>query len=238
MVALKMNWIKEIIPSFSHLFFPHTCAGCGSDLVGEGQLLCLECINNLPLTNFELHANNPAEKIFWGRAEISSATCQYYFTKNSILQNILHQFKYKGKKHIGLYFGKIMGEALNKSDRFNTVNAIVPLPLFITREKSRGYNQAGILAEGISSVMNIPVLQNAIVRAISTSTQTQKNRIERWQNIRGKFELKDKESLHDKHVLLVDDVMTTGATLDACANELLQAEGIKISIATLAYAII
>jgi ComF family protein len=233
-----MNWIKEIIPSLSHLFFPHTCVGCGSDLISENQLLCLDCIGHLPLTNFALHADNPAEKIFWGRATISSVTCQYYFTKNSILQNILHEFKYKGKKQIGLYFGKIMGDALSKSDRFNSVEAIVPLPLFITREKSRGYNQAAILAEGISSVMNLPILRNAMVRAVSTSTQTKKNRIERWQNISGKFELKDKESIENKHVLLVDDVMTTGATLDACANELLLVNGVTVSIATLAYTIL
>jgi ComF family protein len=232
-----MNAVKEAIDSFTHIFFPHLCVGCGSDLISDDQFLCLQCINQLPATNFELHANNPVEKIFWGRAAIKSATAQYYFTKNSILQNILHQFKYKSKKDIGIYFGRIMGEAICASNRFTDIDAIVPLPLFASKEKKRGYNQATVLAEGISSVMNVPVSKNSIGRIIATDTQTKKNRIERWQNIDGKFKLKEKESIAGKHILLIDDVITTGATLDACANELLEAEGIQVSVATLAYAL-
>jgi ComF family protein len=213
------------------------CTGCGSDLISDEQLLCFQCINRLPVTNFELYANNPVEKIFWGRAAIQSASAQYYFTKNSILQHILHQFKYNNKKEIGTYFGRIVGEAICQSNRFTGIDALLPLPLFASREKRRGYNQAAVLAEGIASVMQLPVLKNSIERITATKTQTQKNRIERWQNISGKFKLKDKESVSGKHILLIDDVITTGATLDACANELLQAEGVQVSIVTLAYAL-
>lgn len=230
-----MNFSKEIIQSLSHIFFPHVCVGCGSDLISEEQMLCIQCISQLPVTNFQLHNNNPVEKIFWGRANISSASCQYYFTKSSILQHILHQFKYKGKKDIGIYFGRVMGNSLCQSNRFNTVDALVPMPLFASRQKRRGYNQAGVLCEGISSIMNIPVLDNVIERVVATTTQTQKNRIERWQNISGKFELQNENVLINKHLLLVDDVITTGATLDACANTLLKVEGVQVSIATLAY---
>jgi ComF family protein len=232
-----MNVFKEAISSFGHIFFPHLCTGCGSDLISDEQLLCFQCINRLPVTNFELHANNPIEKIFWGRVAIQSASAQYYFTKNSILQHILHQFKYNNKKEIGTYFGRIVGEAICQSNRFTAIDAVVPLPLFASRERRRGYNQATVLAEGISSVMQLPVLKDSIERITATETQTQKNRIERWQNISGKFKLKDKESVGGKHILLIDDVITTGATLDACANELLQAEDVQVSIVTLAYAL-
>jgi|SRR5882724_2387437 len=231
-----MKSLKEAVDSFSHIFFPHICVGCGSDLISDDQLLCLRCINKLPVTHFELHANNPVEKIFWGRAAISSASAQYYFTKDSILQQILHQFKYKGKKDIGLYFGRMIGEALCQSNRFTNIDALVPMPLFASREKRRGYNQAAVLAEGISSVIKLPVLTDCIERTTATETQTQKNRMERWQNISGKFRLKNKEPLFGKHILLVDDVITTGATLDACANEFLLEENIRVSVATLAYA--
>jgi ComF family protein len=231
-----MKNLKEAIDSFSHIFFPHICIGCGSDLISNNQLLCIHCINKLPATHFELYANNPVEKIFWGRAAISSASAEYYFTKNSILQQILHQFKYKGKKDIGIYLGRMLGETLYQSNRFTNLDALVPLPLFASKEKRRGYNQAAVLAEGISLVMKLPVLNDCIERTTATETQTQKNRMERWQNISGKFKLKNKEAVVGKHILLVDDVITTGATLDACANEFLLEENIHVSIATLAYA--
>ena len=230
-----MNFAKEISRSLVHIFFPHVCAGCGNDWINNDQLLCIHCLAKLPRTNFQLYANNPVEKIFWGRAAISSACCQYYYTKNSILQQILHDFKYNGKKQTGIFFGQIMGNALIQSERFNHIEALVPLPLFPAKEKKRGYNQAAILSEGISSVLKIPVFQNAIARTSSTETQTHKNRMERWQNMSGKFEVKDRNCLEDKHILLVDDVITTGATLDACANELLLVKGTRVSIATLAY---
>ena len=230
-----MNTAKNIVHSFSHLFFPHTCAGCGNDILTEKQLLCIQCISQLPLTGFEAHADNPVEKIFWGRVSINNAMSLLYFTKDSILQNLLHQFKYKGNKEIGFYFGRIMGNAILQSNRFHNIDALVPLPLFTSKEKKRGYNQSTILCEGMAEIMLVPVLKNSVIRTTSTETQTHKNRIERWQNINGKFEVKDLSSLQNKHVLLVDDVVTTGATLEACITELLQSEKTKVSIATLAH---
>lgn len=233
-----MNAAKNIVHSLSHLFFPNTCAGCGNDLVTEEQFLCLQCINNLPLTGFELYDNNPVEKNFWGRVSINNAMSLLYFTKDSILQNLLHQFKYRGKKEIGSYFGRMMGSAISQSYRYKDIDALVPLPLFISKEKRRGYNQATVLCEGIAEIMEVPVLKNAVIRTTATETQTHKDRIERWQNINGKFELKDFQSLQNKHILLVDDVVTTGSTFEACASELLQSENTKVSIAALAYSLI
>jgi ComF family protein len=233
-----MNTIKNVVYSFSHLFFPHACAGCGNDLISQEQLLCLLCIEHLSFTGFESYADNPVEKNFWGRASINNAMSLLYFTKDSILQNILHQFKYKGKKEIGYYFGRMMGNALHKSERFKDIDAIIALPLFASKEKRRGYNQSAIICDGIAEILQAPVLKNAVIRTTATETQTHKSRIERWQNINGKFEVSNLYSLHNKHILLVDDVVTTGSTLEACATELLKAENAKVSIATLAYTLI
>jgi len=167
---------------------------------------------------------------------VVNAAAHFYFTKESLMQHLMHQFKYRGNRELGLQFGRMMGNALKLSNRFHDINALVPLPLFPAKEKKRGYNQATVLCEGISEILKLPVLTNIITRPRHTETQTQKGRIERWKNIEGKFQLKDSVSIQNKHLLLVDDVITTGATLEACGHELLLAENVKLSLATLCVA--
>jgi ComF family protein len=227
---------QELKESFLHLVFPHICAGCGSDLAKKDSQLCLRCIDSLPETNFELHPANPVEKIFWGRLPLVSATAQYYFTKESLMQQLMHQLKYKGNKELGWQLGRLMGKDLKETNRFQNINALIPLPLFPAKEKARGYNQATILCEGIAEVMKIPILKDVIIRIQHTESQTKRGRMERWQNMEGKFQLLHPENIHNKHLLLVDDVVTTGATLEACGRELFQENNIKLSIATLCYA--
>ena len=226
---------KELKNSILHVLFPHVCDGCGSDIIDEESSLCMKCIAEMPETNFHVHANNPIEKIFWGRLPIISATAQYYFIKESLMQHLMHQLKYKGNKELGKQLGRLMGHDLQKTSRFSRVDILVPLPLFPSKEKRRGYNQATILCEGIAEVMNTEIVRDAITRTQFTETQTRKGRIERWQNMEGKFELVNPEKIRNKNILLVDDVITTGATLEACGYELLQASP-KLSIATLCYA--
>jgi ComF family protein len=230
-----MNYISTFFSSLAHLVYPHVCAGCGSDLVSHDQLLCLDCIDDLPVTNFYLHASNPVEKIFWGRLSLVTATSYTYFTKQSVMQSLLHQFKYKGKKEIGLYFGKRMGDLFRMSNRYNDIEALIPLPLFFQKERKRGYNQAAVICEGISERMEVPVWKDIVTRNKRTETQTHMNRTERWANIEGKFEVVNEKCAEGKHVLLVDDVLTTGATLEACGAELQKIKGLRLSIATLAY---
>jgi ComF family protein len=227
--------LKEIKNSLLHLAFPHICEGCGTDNLQADHLLCLRCLSSLPSTNFHLHPNNPIEKIFWGRLPVTSATAGYYFTKESMMQHMMHQFKYKGNKDIGFYLGRLMGFALAASNRFSFVDALIPLPLHQSKEHKRGYNQATVLCDGISSVLNKPVLRNIITRPEHTETQTKKNRFQRWQNIEGKFQLLNPSAIEGKHVLLVDDVITTGATLESCGREFLQAKNVQLSIATLCF---
>ena len=228
--------LKNIVNSTLHLFYPHVCTGCGSDLLQEDNLLCLKCIHNLPHTNFAELANNQIEKYFWGRISLSAAYSQFYFSKEFLIQHLIHQLKYKGDTKIGFYLGEIMGKTLLNSSRFSSVEALIPLPLYADKEHKRGYNQAMVICNGMSAVMGIPVLNGAVIRQHATETQTRKHRTERWENVKSSFKVAKPGQLSGKHLLLVDDVVTTGATLEACGNAILQTENVKLSIATLAYA--
>lgn len=230
-----MNYTNTFFNNVLHLLYPRICAGCGSDLIQAKQIICLDCINELPLTNFFMYADNPVERIFRGRLPLTAGCAFLYFTKQSVVQNLLHQFKYKGNQDIGSYFGRMMGQSLMSSPRYEDVNAIIPLPLFYKKEKKRGYNQSAVISEALAEVMKIPVLKEIIVRNRNTETQTHMSRMERWNNIEEKFELRKGELITDKHILLVDDVLTTGATIEACGSEILKANGVRLSIACLAY---
>ena len=227
----------SFLTDLAHLFFPQLCSGCGSDVVAADSPLCIRCIDALPITNFHLHSSNQVEKIFWGRIPVTYASSLCYFNSGSLIQSLLHQLKYKGNKSLGLFLGRLIGETLTQSNRFRDIEALIPLPLYASREKKRGYNQAAVLCEGMAERMDIPVLAHTVIRKSATATQTRKNRLERWENIEGKFQIKNPEKLRNKHVLLVDDVITTGATLEACGQELLSITGLKLSIVTLAYSI-
>jgi ComF family protein len=230
-----MQLLHEIKNSLLHLVFPHVCQGCGSDVLDVQNELCLKCLDSLPGTNFHMHPDNPMEKIFWGRVPVTHATAQYYFTKESLMQQLLYQLKYRGNRELGIYLGRLMGYALASSTRFSFPDALIPLPLFPAKEKKRGYNQATVLCEGIAQVLQKPVFKDVVRRLSYTDSQTRKNRIERWLNMEGRFELVNSKAIEGKHVLLVDDVITTGATLEACGREIVRAQNVQLSIATLCF---
>src|SRR5687768_11084415 len=166
--------------SVLHLAFPHVCSACGSDLLQPDCKLCLHCLDELPQTNFHMHGNNPIEKVFWGRLPVTHATAQYYFTQGSIMQRLMHQFKYRGDQDLGYYLGRLMGYQLSESNRFLYTDALVPLPLFPSKERKRGFNQAAVMCEGIASVLQKPVLKNIVSRTMATESQTKKSRVDRW----------------------------------------------------------
>ena len=226
---------NDLYKALLHLAFPHTCEGCGIDLADTSQLLCLRCLTALPQTQFHLHPNNPVEKLFWGRLPVTHATAQYYFTRDSAMQRLMHQLKYQGNRQAGIYLGGLMGMALAGSNRFSYVDALVPLPLFKSRQHRRGYNQAALLCEGIADALHKPVWADVIGRKSSTESQTKKNRLDRWQNMEGRFELLRPDLIQGRHLLLVDDVVTTGATLEACGKALFREPTIQLSIATLCF---
>lgn len=230
-----MNLLQQIRESLLHLAFPHICEGCGSDILDTDHSLCLQCLSALPETNFHWHAANPIEKLFWGRLPVTAATAHYYFTKESMMQHLMHQFKYRKAKELGKYLGSLLGTALAASNRFASVDALIPLPLHASKERKRGFNQATVLCEGIATAVGKPVLKKAVIRTSHTESQTTKNRIERWQNMDGRFEVADAATLKGKHLLLVDDVVTTGATLEACGRTLLSVPDVQLSVATLCF---
>lgn len=232
-----MNKIVSYFNDFTHLIFPHHCEGCGTDVLQNNQLLCAECLHQLPITNFTATTNNPIEKIFYGRLNIVAATAGFYFSKQSLMQHLLHQLKYKGNKDVGLHLGKLLGQQLKASNRFNDIDIIVPLPLNYKREFKRGYNQATLICEGVAEVFNKPIATDALVRTVFTETQTTNTRINRWENMDGVFKLNDEAILQNKHVLLIDDIITTGATLEACGKTILSLPNTTVSIATVAYTI-
>jgi len=232
-----MDLFKSYLNSLAHLVYPQYCEGCNSDVLADNAVLCARCLHALPETGFTELAGNPVEKVFYGRIIFQQATSCFYFTKDSLLQHLLVQLKYKGNKEIGLFLGRQLGYALQQSERFKDVEALIPLPLNKKKEHMRGYNQADIICQGIAMVWDKPVLRGAVARAVFTDTQTHQNRIDRWQNVAGAFVIANELLLKNKHLLLVDDVVTTGASLEACGAEILKVANTKLSIATVAYTI-
>ena len=228
--------LKNVLTDALHLFYPHICTGCGSDLIHKNNMLCINCLDELPHTDFALHENNPIEKIFTGRLKSKAAHSEFYFSKGQLIQHLIHQLKYNNNKEIGHYLGEIMGNTLLKSSRFSNVDYLIPLPLYADKEFKRGYNQAEVICQGIYASTQIPVMTNNVVRQRPTETQTRKHRAERWKNVDGSFIIKDPAALSGKNVLLVDDVITTGATLEACGQVILQVSGTSINFASLAHA--
>jgi ComF family protein len=228
-----MTILKQVQHSISHLLYPNLCAGCGIGITGMHSSICIRCLHDLPSTGFEKFSDNPVEKLFWGRLNISQASSAFYFSKKSIIQELLHELKYRGNRSLGIQLGQIMGSKIQNAERFSP-DVLVPIPLFPSRERKRGYNQAAVLCEGMSDILHIPVLNDVMSRPQFTATQTKKGRIERWKNIEGKFELLDSKKISDLHVLLVDDVVTTGATLESCGQEIMKAAR-NLAIAALCF---
>jgi ComF family protein len=183
-----------------------------------------------------LQPGNIVAQQFWGKINLEAAYSLYYFSKGGKIQSLMHQFKYRGMKQIGNLLGNIAGSQLIKNEQFNSIDLIIPVPLHKKRLGQRGYNQSACFAEGLAEILNAPVEEDNLVRATVTETQTHKSRFARFENMQEVFTVQNPEKLKNKHILLVDDVITTGATLEACGVQLLKIEGVKLSIATIAYA--
>lgn len=232
-----MNYTRlyQLTSHFFHLLFPRLCAGCQSPLVLGEDTLCLNCLTDLPLTHFEDDPNNPVAQSFWGRFYLENAAALCYFEKGNRMQKLLHQLKYKNNPHVGRYLGEYYGHKLAMLAAYQHIDMIIPVPLHPKKRRLRGYNQSEEVAKGLNIGLRAEVLSDNLSRRFYTETQTHKSREERWDNVDGIFFLKHPEKLKGKHILLVDDVITTGATLEACCQAFAEIEGIKISIVALAY---
>lgn len=227
--------LESYLQGFAGLIFPRYCAACGDALYTNEKILCMGCHAELPRTGFHHDAENEVAQIFWGRVPAEHVTSFMYFAKGSRFQQILHELKYNGQKEIGITMGRMFGGEL-KNTPFSTADMLIPVPLHPSKLKARGYNQSELIAAGISEILHLPLETNLISRAFDTRSQTHKSKYERWENVKDIFRCENPEALKNKHVILVDDVITTGATLEACSSCLLQVEGIKISLVSLAFA--
>lgn len=217
-------------------FFPRYCVICGKRLLQEEKHLCLNCFCSLPRTHFHRLPNNPIEKCLWGKIPVARASAFLYYARGSDVRSLLYELKYYGNHRIGYDFGKCMAEELISSGFFEGIDCIIPVPLHHQKRKKRGYNQSEMLAKGISEITCIPICSGVLKRTSYTDTQTHKNSFERWENVKDVFNYVPGTALPGKHVLLVDDVLTTGATLVACADALEQIAGLQVSVLTLAWA--
>src|SRR5436305_9989632 len=182
-----MTLVKNYIGDFLHLFFPHVCIGCENDVLNDTSFLCAECMHQLPGTGFIAAKRNPVEKIFYGRMKIEHAGSAFYFNKDSVIQNLIVQLKYRSNQQTGNFLGKLLGYELMNSNRFDDVDAMIPLPLNEKKLFKRGYNQSLAIVNGIASVWKKPVIENAVERILFTETQTHKGRTARWQTMEGVF---------------------------------------------------
>ncbi len=218
------------------LLLPRTCPACGRTLREWEKCLCLICLGRLPVTNFHLDRDNQMAEMFWGRVKLVQAIAWFYFRKGSAYQDVLHKLKYNDRPDIGFLLGRLYGYELGGSGRFIRPDVLVPVPLNLRKQRKRGFNQSEAIARGLSAGLGITLDCRALTRPHATSTQTRKSRYDRYLNVSGKFEVRDPAIFENRHVLLVDDVITTGATLEACAEELLKIPGVQVSTAALAWA--
>jgi ComF family protein len=219
------------------LFFPHICPLCNSSMLPSETVICFACKHELPKTNFHLFpTDNILAQTFWGRTKLQNVVAYYYYTKGLKTQKLVHMLKYKGRDDAGREVGRLYGLELKESAVFEDLDFLVPVPLHKRKKRIRGFNQAEVIADGLSESMGVPIDTSSLLRIGFTETQTKKSRFARWKNVSEMFHLSDVEKLSNKHVAIVDDVITTGATLESCINELKKAPGIRVSVIAMAVA--
>lgn len=227
---------SKFIHSFSHIFFPKVCCGCNEALLFHEEVLCLDCIYHLPLTDFHIDLKNESAKQLWGKLDVYYVTSMLYLSKSSCVELLMHKLKFKGYPEIGEFLGTRYGITLCKLYQDMPLDFIVPIPLHSSKMRKRGYNHAECFARGLEKEMKVPLLKDVLIRQHASASQTTKSRLEIYDNVEQVFALVgDYSVFKDKHVLLVDDVLTTGATICSAGN-LLKQVGARVSIATIARA--
>ena len=231
-----LNILAQLSEAVFSLVYPKVCAACKSPLLKNEQAICIPCQFELPKARFHHLQDNPVERKFHGRCNIAAATAYYVFQKGGRVQQVLHHIKYEGQKEVGFLIGQWMGTELSQTAPYKTIDLVVPVPLHKDKLKKRGYNQSEWFGKGLAKSMACTLSTGNLLRHTASATQTRKSRYVRWKNVETIFKVQAPETFGNKHILLVDDVVTTGATLEACAHELLKIPGTKVSIATMAYA--
>ncbi len=225
-----MQFFKDI----QHIFFPNICVGCDNILTSSEKHLCAFCLHQLPTTQFTLNNDKTITKMFYGRLQLENATALLFYTKKGIVQKLIHQLKYRGNQEIGSFLGAWLGKEMFQSKLYENIDFIIPVPLHSKRFEQRGYNQVTTFGKQLSKELKVPFVNNILIRKRATKTQTNKIRLDRWNNKEELFFVTDQNQFMNKRVLLIDDVITTGATLEMCCNEINKLNNVKISIAVMA----
>ncbi|SFZ89606.1 comF family protein [Flaviramulus basaltis] len=225
-----------MIKPLVNLFFPKVCYACHNLLDDNENTICMDCRHDLPVTNFHFDNNDAVKKVLYGRAKIENGTALFRFEKEGIVQQLIHNLKYKEHETIGFFLGNWLGNELKTLDAYKDIDLVIPVPLHKKKLKKRGFNQVTKFGQQIAEALNADYKDDVLVKITNTKSQTNKGRFSRWTNTDELFALKNMENINNKHILLVDDIITTGATLEACINILNKAKNIKISIATMAIA--
>lgn len=236
MNTLVLPGWKDLFQGLVHLIYPNLCAGCEAAMPSHQSCFCFACQRRLQTTDMYLNPENEFTDRFWGRIPLESGAAMYFFHRKSPIQQALHRLKYKHQADIGIRIGRQFGYLLAKVPQFKLAEGLIPVPLHPQKERLRGYNQSAMLATGLAESLNIPVFSDVLIRQRVSETQTRKKRMDRFENVSEVFALRHPERIQGRHLLLVDDVLTTGATLEACGKVLLEAPGVRLSMATIAIA--
>jgi ComF family protein len=229
-----MRKLLHLLDDFLGLFYPYLCLACQENAPPYGEDICTACRATMPETDFHLRKENPFTDRFWGRLPLEAGAAMYLFSKESRVQHLIHQLKYNGKGEIGEILGRQYGYSLKNSRLFAGVDLVVPVPLHPRKKRIRRYNQSALFAQGLSESMGVPLLENGLERLVHSESQTKKSRLKRFENVKEVFAVGKPARLTGKHILLVDDVLTTGSTLEACSQKILELPGTKVSLATIA----
>ena len=232
-----MNYFYDLWDDFISLLFPRLCYACGNNLLRNESLICTACYVSIPRTNYHLEAENPVAQLFWGRCMVEKAAAFSFYTRGSRIRSLIHKLKYSGVKEIGFELGRIYAVPLKASGFTAGIDLIIPVPLHPSKKRIRGFNQSEYISEGVADITGLPVNTESLVRVGLSATQTNRSRYERWTNVEGIFRVSDAGAIRGKHVLLVDDVITTGSTIEACVNELLKVEEVKVSVIAIGCAV-
>lgn len=227
-----MKWFKHLLD----IIYPRSCEACGESLLGGENLICVNCLMNLPKTNSHLISYESLSNKFWGKIKVSNTFSYLKFSKNGKVQKLLHELKYRNKPELGKTLGQLYGTDLKAYNFDKKIDVLIGVPLHPTKLIQRGYNQADEIAEGLSIALDIPVETKAVIRKMNTSSQTKKTRFERFQNVEDIFEVVELEKIRDKRIAIVDDVLTTGSTIESFAITLLKYGCKDVSVITIAAA--
>jgi len=217
-----------------NLFFPQACSACDTLLTDNENYICVRCRHELPLTNYHFDRSETITKIFYGRVQLQDATALFYFHKENRVQRLLHNLKYKGKEELGRVFGNWLGAELQESSYFNTIDIVIPVPIHPKKLKQRGYNQVALFAQQLANILNASYVDDVLLKSMNTKTQVFQSKEARYQSVAQNFYTINLSAIDNKHILLVDDIITTGATIEACALALKPAINSRLSIATIA----